>query len=119
MHHRRSAVWTALIIFTLVGSISRSTANAQQDVIWPTKAWETSLPEEQGMDSRALADLVRFGASEKMDSLLVTRHGRIVAEAYYAPFRTGHKHRINSATKAVTGTLIAIALKNGLLANPT
>ena len=51
----------------------------------------------------------------KMDSLLVTRHGSIVAEAYYAPFRSGHRHRINSATKAVTGTLIAIALKNGLL----
>jgi CubicO group peptidase (beta-lactamase class C family) len=73
------------------------------------------LPEQQGIDSKALADLVRFGASEKMDSLLVTRRGRIVAEAYYAPFRSGHRHRINSATKAVTGTLIAIALKNGLL----
>jgi hypothetical protein len=67
------------------------------------------------MDSKALADLVRFGASEKMDSLLVTRRGRIVAEAYYAPFRSGHRHRINSATKAVTGTLIAIALRDGLL----
>jgi CubicO group peptidase (beta-lactamase class C family) len=67
------------------------------------------------MDSKALADLVRFGASEKMDSLLVTRHGRIVTEAYYAPFRSGHRHRVNSVTKAVTGTLIAIALRDGLL----
>jgi CubicO group peptidase (beta-lactamase class C family) len=88
---------------------------AEDSVSWPTKAWETSLPEQQGMDSNALADLVKFGASEKMDSLLVTRHGRIVAEAYYAPFRSGHKHRINSATKAVVGTLIAIALRDGLL----
>jgi CubicO group peptidase (beta-lactamase class C family) len=88
---------------------------AQDAGIWPTKGWETSSPEQQGMDSNALADLVKFGGSEKMDSLLVTRHGRLVAESYYAPFRTGLKHRINSATKAVVGTLIAIALKNGLL----
>lgn len=115
MHRERSALlWIALGLATFASSIC-SAASAQNDVIWPTKAWETSSPELQGIDSRALAELVNFGASEKMDSLLVTRHGRIVTEAYYAPFRAGHKHRINSATKAVTATLIAIALKNGLL----
>ena len=82
---------------------------------WPTKEWQTSSPEQQGMDSSALADLVKFGASNQMDSLLVTRHGKLVAEAYYAPFKAGIKHRINSATKAVISTLIAIALKDGLL----
>lgn len=99
----------------LLGSSCGETALAQDARTWPTRAWETSAPEQQGMDSAALADLVKFGAAEKMDSLLVTRHGRIVAEAYYAPFRSGHRHRINSATKAVTGTLIAIALGNALL----
>jgi CubicO group peptidase (beta-lactamase class C family) len=99
----------------LLGSSWHGTAIARDAGSWPTNAWETSAPEAQGMDSNALADLVKFGGSEKMDSLLVTRHGRIVAEAYYAPFRSGHKHRINSVTKAVTGTLIAIALRDGLL----
>ena len=114
---RRSAAKAALLatLCWLFGSSCPGTATAQDAGSWPTKAWETSAPEQQGMDSKALADLVKFGASEKMDSLLVTRHGRIVAEAYYAPFRSGHKHRINSATKAVTGTLIAIALRDGLL----
>ena len=50
-----------------------------------------------------------------MDSLLVVRHGLIVAEAYYAPFPSGLKHRINSVTKSVIGNLVAIALKDGLL----
>jgi CubicO group peptidase (beta-lactamase class C family) len=112
--HRKSASKAALLaaFFWLAWSW---TALAEDAGSWPTRAWETSAPEQQGMDSNALADLVKFGASEKMDSLLVTRHGSIVAEAYYAPFRSGHKHRINSATKAVTGTLIAIALRDGLL----
>jgi hypothetical protein len=46
-----------------------------------------STPEAQGVASSALAELVDFGAANDMDSLLVVRHGRIVAEAYYAPFR--------------------------------
>jgi CubicO group peptidase (beta-lactamase class C family) len=80
---------------------------------WPTKEWSTSSPEEQGMSSERLARLVEFGGSNNMDSLLVTRHGRIVLEATYAPFRVGLKHRINSSTKAVVSTLVAMAMRDG------
>jgi len=79
--------------------------------------WQTSSPEAQGMSSRELADLVTFGISNGMDSLLVTRHGKIVAEAYYAPFAPGLRHRVNSTTKSVVGSLVAIALKEGLIKN--
>jgi len=82
---------------------------------WPTTEWPTSTPEEQGMSSSALADLVDFGAINAMDSLLVVRHGRIVVEAHYAPFRPGLKHVANSVTKAVVGTLAGIAFKDGAL----
>jgi hypothetical protein len=67
------------------------------------------------MSSSALADLVDFGATNAMDSLLVIRHGRIVVEAYYAPIRSGLKHVVNSVTKAVVGTLTGIAFKEGAL----
>ncbi|MBI2740882.1 MAG: serine hydrolase [Rhodospirillales bacterium] len=82
---------------------------------WPTRKWPTSSPEEQGMSSDTLARLVDFGSFSGMDSLLVTRHGRIVLEASYAPFRADLKHRLNSATKSVVGSLVGIALKDGLL----
>jgi hypothetical protein len=75
---------------------------------WPTKEWRSSTPEDQGMDSAALANLVDFGATDDLESLLVVRHGAIVAEAYYAPFRAGVKHRVNWVTKSVLGTLVAI-----------
>ena len=52
-----------------------------------------------------------------MDSLLVVRHGRIVAEAYYAPFRPGMRHLVNSVTKAVVGTLAGIAVQRGEIAS--
>jgi CubicO group peptidase (beta-lactamase class C family) len=79
------------------------------------EGWQTSSPEAQGMSSRQLADLVTFGIGNGMDSALVVRHGRIVAEAYYAPFAPGLKHRIYSSTKSVIGSLVGIALKDGLL----
>ena len=50
-----------------------------------------------------------------MDSLLVVRHGRVVVEAHYAPFRPWHKHVVNSVTKAVVGTLAGIAFQEGAL----
>ena len=46
---------------------------------------------------------------------MVTRHGRIVLEATYAPFQAGLKHRVYSVTKSVVSTLVGIALKDGLL----
>ena len=67
------------------------------------------------MSSERLARLVDFGGSNDMDSLLVTRHGRIVLEATYAPFQAGLKHRVNSVTKSVIGSLVAIALRDGRL----
>jgi CubicO group peptidase (beta-lactamase class C family) len=74
-----------------------------------------SSPEEQGVSPGALADLVDFGAANAMDSVLVVRHGRVVLDTYYASFRPGMTHRVNSVTKAVVGTLVGIALNEGRL----
>jgi len=114
-HQRFAASWLALSLFILAGSIGGSGAHAQADAIWPTKQWQTSTPEEQGMDSAALARLIEFGTSRSFDSLLIARHGRIVLDAYYAPYAADVPHAMNSATKAVIGTLTAIAHRDGLL----
>jgi CubicO group peptidase (beta-lactamase class C family) len=102
------------------------TAQSATAPIWPTKEWQTSTPEEQGMDSKELAGLVNFGArrilatpgvtlSSMLDSLLVGRHGKIVVEVYYAPYTAGIPHTTNAVANAVISTLMAIASKNGLL----
>jgi CubicO group peptidase (beta-lactamase class C family) len=90
-------------------------AGDASESVWPTKEWLTSTPEEQGMDSAALAKLVGYGASNYFDSLLVVRHGRIVTEATYAPYTGDIPHNIFSSTKAVTGTLLGMVYKDGLL----
>lgn len=113
--HRLTNTLLAILLATSA-MLSAPLATAQQTAQpWPTRGWLVSSPEEQGMSSERLARLVDFGAANNMDSVLVTRHGRIVLEATYAPFRTGLKHHIYSATKAVTSSLIGMALGEGLL----
>lgn len=90
-------------------------SQASAEPVWPTRGWQTSTPEEQGIDSAALAKLVAYGTGRKFDSLLIARHGKIVLDAYYAPYSADIPHIINSSTKAVIGTLAAIAMKDGLL----
>lgn len=100
----------------LVASIcGAAVAGEREEPIWPTAGWQTSTPEEQGMESAALARLVDFGTTLSLDSLLVARHGRLVLDAYYAPYTSDVPHIINSSTKAVIGTLTALAIKDGLL----
>ncbi|HSC64153.1 MAG TPA: serine hydrolase [Caldimonas sp.] len=118
---RRSApsltVVAAIAALLLAASGAALAAGGDAVVPWPTAGWEVSTPEAQGVSSPALADLVDFGATNAMDSLLVVRHGRIVAEAYYAPFRPGMRHLVNSVTKAVVGTLAGIAVQRGEIAS--
>jgi CubicO group peptidase (beta-lactamase class C family) len=112
--HRLSNVLLAMLATSAFLHVLPAAAQEKPQP-WPTKEWAASSPEEQGMSSERFARLVEFGGSNDMDSLLVTRHGRIVLEATYAPFRAGLKHRINSATKSVISTLIAMAIRDGRL----
>jgi CubicO group peptidase (beta-lactamase class C family) len=110
---------SGIVLGTLIlaASMGCGAAYAQgaADPVWPTTQWQSSTPEEQGMESAALANLIDFGKTRSLDSLLIVRHGRIVLDAYYAPYAADIPHVINSATKSVTGTLTAIAIRDGLL----
>jgi CubicO group peptidase (beta-lactamase class C family) len=98
-----------------IGSALATDDQGSQEVVWPTKSWLVSTPEEQGMDSASLARLIETVGSYKQDSLTIIRHGKIVADAYYAPYVAGVSHDLRSVTKSVVGTLIAILLQKGSL----
>jgi CubicO group peptidase (beta-lactamase class C family) len=114
---RFSFLWCALIRFILVALVCCTTAFAQDEskTDWPTKEWQTSTPEQQGMDSAALARLLDFGATHSFDSLLVARHGLLVLDAYYAPYSANAPHAVNSTTKSIVATLIAMLHADGVL----
>ncbi len=113
---KSSCGWCRLVWALLVASLALSPlVRADEAAAWPTAGWQSTMPEEQGMSSAALAELVDFGALRTMDSMLIVRHGKIVLDASYAPFKPGMKHAVNSVTKGVVGTLAGIAFKEGVL----
>jgi len=69
----RAFLAAALGAFMFGASLCSGAVHAQDvtEPVWPTTDWQTSSPEEQGMDSKELAKLVDFGTTLSLDSLLV------------------------------------------------
>lgn len=83
-----------------------------------TDGWQTSTPEEQGMDSELLAEALDFLRGQDdydVHSLLIIRNGFIVTDAYFYPFTKGTIHNTFSVTKSIIATLIGIALDQGYI----
>lgn len=95
--------------------ISPALAESAQTTGFPQPDWQTATPEDEGMESAALTKLVALGKTLRFDSLLIARHGRIVLDAAYDPYKADDLHIINSSTKAVVSTLIAMLHKDGTL----
>jgi CubicO group peptidase (beta-lactamase class C family) len=84
---------------------------------WPTDGWQTSTPEQQGLDSAKLAERLQSFHDKNIaiDSLLIVRNGYIVLDAYYSPYDGSFPHDMASVGKSVTGILVGIAIDQGKL----
>ena len=76
-----------------------------------------STPEQQGIASAAVADFVAALDSEIEDvhGLMVLRHGHVVAEGWWAPYRPEFVHTLFSLSKSFTSTAIGLAIDEGHL----
>ncbi|KKG83437.1 serine hydrolase domain-containing protein [Methanosarcina mazei] len=85
---------------------------------WPTEGWRTSTPEQQGMESEKLAELLDYIQEKDINihSLLIIRNGYVVADVYFYPFTNNSVHDVASVTKSFTGTLIGIAISERYIA---
>jgi CubicO group peptidase (beta-lactamase class C family) len=83
---------------------------------WPIQDWRTSTPEQQGMDSEKLAQMLE-SIKAQFHSLLIIRHGYIVTEAYFYPFRQNDPHVLVCASKSFLSALTGIALDQGYIEN--
>lgn len=111
---KKTTLITALILLVLVNC-----CYASKPDYWPTQAWRTSTPEEQGMDSEQLVKMIDYIRSNDLNvhSITIVRHGYIVLDAYFWPFTPLTKHDIASCTKSFTSTLFGIAIDKGYIKN--
>ena len=84
---------------------------------WPTQGWRTSTPEQQGMDSAQLVQMLDAVTARKLNihSLLIVRHGYLVAEVYYDANSPTLKHELYSVTKSFTSALVGLAIQKGFI----
>jgi CubicO group peptidase (beta-lactamase class C family) len=77
-----------------------------------------STPADQGVDPRAilsLLDALEEHADIEMHSLMVVRHGQVVAEGWWAPYSASRPQLLYSLSKSFTATAAAFAQAEGLL----
>jgi CubicO group peptidase (beta-lactamase class C family) len=76
-----------------------------------------STPEEQGVSSSAILGFVE-GAEQKIDalhSIMIVRHGHVVAEGWWAPYAADEQHEMYSLSKSFTSTAVGLAIADGKL----
>jgi CubicO group peptidase (beta-lactamase class C family) len=74
-------------------------------------------PEAEGVPSSAILAFVE-AAEQNVDalhSLMVVRHGKVVAEGWWEPYRRDDPHALFSLTKSFTSTAVGLAIAEGLL----
>jgi CubicO group peptidase (beta-lactamase class C family) len=86
---------------------------------WPTESWQTSTPEEQGMDSEILVAMINAIQSEEpsynIDSITIIRNGYMVFDTTFYPFQSNSNHIIHSCTKSIVSALVGIAIEQGYI----
>lgn len=76
-----------------------------------------STPEEQGVSSKAVLaflDAIRENDWE-VHGFMLLRHGHVVAEGWWAPYRADIPHALYSLSKSIVATAIGFAAEEGLL----
>ncbi|MFM8879276.1 MAG: serine hydrolase domain-containing protein, partial [Verrucomicrobiota bacterium] len=75
-----------------------------------------STPERQGIPSGALLAAVdALDRMEQVHSLMVVRHGHVVAEGWWGPYDAETPHELFSLSKSFTSTAVGLAVAEGLL----
>ena len=98
-----------LIVLTLAGRLIDAGA--------ATSALPRSAPEAQGVSSLAVLEGVNTldRQIEGMHSVMIVRHGQVIAEGWWAPYDAAHNHVMYSLSKSFTSTAVGFAVAAGKL----
>jgi CubicO group peptidase (beta-lactamase class C family) len=82
----------------------------------PSLSLPRATPESQGIPSEAIQRLVAgFEHVPQPHSFMLARHGRVVAEGWWHPYRPAARHMLFSLSKCFASTAIGLAVAEGRL----
>ncbi len=83
---------------------------------------ERSTPELQGVKSEAILDFIQEAEKirtpdmgQDLHSFILLRHGYVIAEGWWEPYKSDAPHMLFSLSKSFTSTAIGFAVQEGLL----
>ncbi|MEJ2239321.1 MAG: serine hydrolase, partial [Gemmatimonadales bacterium] len=78
---------------------------------------ERSTPEREGVSSAAIVDFLDAVAQSdhEFHSFMLLRHGKVIAEGWWDPYRPDLKHTMYSLSKSFTSTAVGFAVSEGVL----
>ncbi len=96
-----------------LGLVAYTTAAVAQNL----DALPHSLPENEGVSSKAILQFVKAADSSKTSfhSFMLLRHGKVIAEAWWHPYKPTLRHSLYSCSKSFTATAVGFALQEKLL----
>ena len=76
-----------------------------------------STPEAQGMSSVGILSFLQAADTgvDAMNSVMIVRHGRVVAEGWWGPYDAKTPHMLYSLSKSFTSTAVGLAVAEGKL----
>ena len=75
-----------------------------------------ATPESQGVSSAALLSVVEaLDQVDAMNSFMLVRHGRVIAEGWWTPYTAQDNHELYSLSKSFTSTAVGMAVAEGKL----
>ena len=71
-----------------------------------------SIPEAEGVSSDSIIKFLVFhqNSQHEMHSIMVLRHGKVVAEGWWKPYSAELKHTMYSVSKTFTATAVGFAV---------
>ena len=76
-----------------------------------------SEPEAQGVSSKAILEFLDAANKSKTEfhSIMIVRHGNVIAEGWWNPYKPDLKHTLYSCSKTFTATAVGFAVQEKLL----
>ena len=78
-----------------------------------TRYFQRTAPEAEGVSSKGIMDYLDAIAASKheMHSIMILRHGKVIAEGWWNPYRPDLKHTLYSLSKSFTSTAVGFAMQ--------
>lgn len=99
----------SLALLLIAGCAAAGTRDVADD-------FSRSTPEAEGVASSAILGLVEaLDKIDSLNSLMIVRHGRVIAEGWWAPYTADANHELYSLSKSFAATAVGFAVAEGKL----